>query len=448
MNNQEQNLPPAFITKHFQVLFFGIFIVGLLLAFLYSSQQIVGPSQKMMLIKGYMGVIQNIWLSYGNTASSLGNVPGSLSTYLIGVPLKLWFSPWAPMGFLIFLHVCSFLLFDSVIKKVFDQQIRLVFIVIYWLNPWFLFENTLWNPSYLSFFTALHFWSAFQMQQKKSFLYSFVHLLAIGMAMQLHYSWPILAVISGFLFYRGIIKIHWLGITASALVIVISLIPYLQELLINQGIPHNEGNENDGRYIGWGGVHVYPVLKAFFYWLRYASFLFTNKIVLGASFSVLSFNEVVQTITLYSWRVLLFSLGGLSLLLSLKANYASWTRIKALISRKNVGTEISHEQWLLLYVVGALFAVLLSAALSPIIFSFWHLIIIFPIALFPVLSYINDWKNNKEKSLTKYLLLVIVYFLLVNLVAANDSKKFSYTLSYSQQALEYIQESNLQNDAQ
>jgi signal transduction histidine kinase len=89
--------------------------------------------------------------------------------------------------------------------------------VIYWLNPWFLFENTLWNPSYLSFFTAVHFWAAFHMQQKKSFWYSFLHLLAIGMAVQLHYSWPILAVISSFLFYRGIIKIHWLGLVDKTL---------------------------------------------------------------------------------------------------------------------------------------------------------------------------------------------------------------------------------------
>lgn len=82
--------------------------------------------------------------------------------------------------------------------------------------------------------------------------------------MQLHYSWPILAVISSFLFYRGIIKIHWLGLVASALVILISLIPYLQESLINEGLPKNEGNESDGRYIGWGGLHVFPVLKSIF----------------------------------------------------------------------------------------------------------------------------------------------------------------------------------------
>lgn len=42
------------------------------------------------------------------------------------------------------------------------------------------------------------------------------------------------------------------------------------------------------------------------------------------------------------------------------------------------------------------------------------------------------------------MLFVIIYFILVNLVAANDSKKFSFALSYSQQAIEYIQESNLQ----
>ncbi|SMG63940.1 hypothetical protein BMETH_2044304486891, partial [methanotrophic bacterial endosymbiont of Bathymodiolus sp.] len=61
MNNKAHDLNPPFITKHFYLLFFGVFIVGLCLALLYSSQQVVGPSQQQMLIKGYMGAIQNIW---------------------------------------------------------------------------------------------------------------------------------------------------------------------------------------------------------------------------------------------------------------------------------------------------------------------------------------------------------------------------------------------------
>lgn len=441
--NNGQNLPPYFITRHFKLLFFSLFIIGLLFAILYSSQQIVTGNQEQMLDKGYLGANQGIWLSYGNAASTVGNVPGSLSAYIIGIPLKLWFSPWAPMVFLILLHICSFILFDAVIKKIFNPQIRLVFMLLYWFNPWFLFENSLYNPSYLFFFTALHFWTAFHLRQKQSFVYSFLHLLAIGMAMQLHYSWPILVIISSFLFFRGIIKIQWLGILTATLVIFISLIPYFQELQVNHVISQNI--KSNDRYIGWGGLHIYPVLKALLYWLRYASFLFTDKLTLGATFSWLSTNPLVQAIAMYSWRALLYVIGGLTLLFTLRVNYAAWIKIKAIILRKSNNTELSLDNWLLLYVVGTLIAILISASLSPIIFSHWHLIIIFPIALFPILSYTNDWLNNQSKTLSKYLLPVVFYFLIVNLIAANDSKKFSYTVSYSQQAIDYIQDVNLLN---
>lgn len=45
--------------------------------------------QTQMLYKGYLGAYQGIWLSYGNAASAMGNVPGSLSAYLVGLPLLL-----------------------------------------------------------------------------------------------------------------------------------------------------------------------------------------------------------------------------------------------------------------------------------------------------------------------------------------------------------------------
>ncbi|MGL4715658.1 MAG: 3-deoxy-D-manno-octulosonic acid transferase, partial [Aeromonas sp.] len=140
-----------------------------------------------MLYKGYLGAYEGVWLSYGNAASAVGNVPGSLSAWLIGGPLLLWDSPYAPMLLLLAMRLVGFLLFDAVIRQVFDDRARLLFLVLCWLNPWFQYESLLYNPSYLFLFSAMHCWSAWHMRERASFWHTIVHLLAIGMAMQLHY---------------------------------------------------------------------------------------------------------------------------------------------------------------------------------------------------------------------------------------------------------------------
>ena len=293
---QENN----YLTNNFKLIYFSLFSLGLFLSYWYATHQIVDGDITQMLDKGYHGFYTGEWSSYGNAASVVGNVPGSLLAFVVGLPLFVVDSPWAPMGFLIFLHAASFFLLDNIVTNIFNSQIRLVFLVIYWLNPWFLFENILYNPSYLFFFSALHLWTAFKLKEEKSFIYSFLHVLSIGMAMQLHYSWIILAIMSAVLLYKNTVKVNWYGVVFGFAVIVISLIPYLQEFMQNEAIRSNEGNKDGERYIGWGGVHVYPVLKSFLYWLRYGSFIFTNKLITGADFDWLTTSTLLQQILKYT----------------------------------------------------------------------------------------------------------------------------------------------------
>lgn len=243
--------------------------LGLCFAVMYANHQILTGDQTQMLEKGYLGAYHQTWAAFGNAASAVGNVPGSLSAFVIGGPLLIWDSPWSPMLFLILLRLCSFLLLDAVIQKIFSPPVRMLFAIIYWLNPWLLYDSLLYNPSYLCFFAALHLWSAFKLREHASFIYSFLHILAIGGAMQFHYSWPILAVISCYLLYRRMARPSWSGVAVASVVILASLIPYCLEYINNDSL----SRESD-RYFGYGAVHVYPVLKAIFYWLRYGSTLF------------------------------------------------------------------------------------------------------------------------------------------------------------------------------
>lgn len=431
--------------RYHNALFAACIFAGLLLSWLFSDHQLLTGDQTQMLYKGYLGAYEGVWLSYGNAASAVGNVPGSLSAWLIGGPLLLWDSPYAPMVLLLAMRLVGFLLFDAVIRQVFDDRVRLLFLVLCWLNPWFQYESLLYNPSYLFLFSAMHCWSAWHMRERVSFWHMIVHLLAIGMAMQLHYSWPLLAVMSTYLFWRRILKVSWSGVVVATLLIGASLIPYAMEVMSNSHITQNVDPEARQRYIGWGLVHVYPVLKSVLYWLRYGSWLFASKLVNDTQFIWLAGHEYLQMAAVWLWRVVIYGVGSATVLLAAKANWQLWRELKPRLLRSD-RAPVDGESWLGLYALAAVLAVLVSAALSPIIFNYWHLMLIFPYALFPILLLLLlvRWSRRYPQWVGKGLLAATLFCTAVNLIAACDSTKFSYQANYKTQVLEYLQEMKLQ----
>lgn len=431
------------IIKKNKLFYFGVMFIGLLTSILYSNLQKLTGDQTQMLYKGYLGAYEGVWLSYGNAASAVGNVPGSLSAWLIGGPLLLWDSPYAPMVLLLAMRLVGFLLFDAVVRQVFDDRVRLLFLVLCWLNPWFQYESLLYNPSYLFLFSAMHCWSAWHMRERASFWHMIVHLLAIGMAMQLHYSWPLLAVMSTYLFWRRILKVSWSGVVVATLLIGASLIPYSMEVMSNSHITQNVDPEARQRYIGWGLVHVYPVLKSVLYWLRYGSWLFASKLVNDTQFIWLAGHEYLQMAAVWLWRVVIYGVGSATVLLAAKANWQLWRELKPRLLRSD-RAPVDGESWLGLYALAAVLAVLVSAALSPIIFNYWHLMLIFPYSLFPILLLLVRWSRRYPQWVGKGLLAATLFCTAVNLIAACDSTKFSYQADYKTQVLEYLQEMKLQ----
>lgn len=426
-----ENMPK---TKFYLVLFLG---VGVSVIFFLS--QIIAGDQTQMLHKGYLGAYEGVWLSYGNAASAVGNVPGSLSAWLIGGPLLLWDSPYAPVVLLLAMRLVGFLLFDAVIRQVFGDRARLLFLVLCWLNPWFQYESLLYNPSYLFLFSAMHCWSAWHIRERASFWHTLIHLLAIGMAMQLHYSWPLLAVISAYLFWRRILQVNWGGVVVAIVLIGASLVPYALEVLNNTQLMQNGDPEAQKRYIGWGAVHVYPVLKSVLYWLRYGSWMFASKLVNDTQFLWLTGHEYIQLAAVWLWRVVIYGVGSATVLLAAKANWQLWRELKPRLLRRDQ-TAMDGKSWLGLYALAAIFSVLVSAALSPIIFNYWHLMLVFPYALFPLLLLLVRWGELYPQWVGKGLWAAALFCIAVNLIAANDSTKFSYKANYREQVLEYVQQ--------
>ena len=434
----------------FNALYWGGIFFGLAPAWLFATQQIVDGDQEQMLFNGYMGAYLGQWSSFGNAASVVGNVPGNLLGLVVGVPLLVWDSPYAPMIFLILTRLVGFFLFDHLIKQVFTtpdgsaQIMRLSFLLLCWLNPWFLYETLLYNPSYLFFCSALHCWSAWHLRINRSFVMTLLHIIAIGLAMQLHYSWPLLVILSLMLFWQRQIKINYWAVVAAVALIGLSLWPYLLLRMQNEALAHNPDPAAKKRYIGYGAVHVFPVIKSYFYWLRYGSWWYPGKLVNDTAFLWVSSSVGLQLASMWLWRVMIYLAGISSLLFALWANMLLAASLRGKWLRRDLlklSAPATPAHWLGLYALAAVVATLVTAGLAPITFNYWHLILVFPFALFPVLLLLRLLFKAYPNVIKLLGLGVLGFFVVVNLIVAHDSRKFSYQANYHQQVIDYVQKS-------
>ena len=126
--------------------------------------------------------------------------------------------------------------------------------------------------------------------------------------------------------------------------------------------------------------------------------------------------------------------------LVLLANRYGWKQVRASIWRRRREQAETPRTWFALYGAAAVLAVIVCAALAPIVFSYWHLTLVFPFALFPLLLLMEHWSLGREEKVRRYLLLAACYCIAVNLVAATDSRKFSYGHSFGEQVERYLQQ--------
>lgn len=413
--------------------------LGLGLGFWYQANQIVDGDQLQMIQRGYQAVYLGLWPSTGNAASVVGNVPGFLSTAVVAGPLMLWDSPYAPVILLLALRLAGFLMIDAVVRRAIPGSMatRVLLLLLLWLNPWVQYDSLLYNPAYLIFCSGLHLYTAWRLREQPSAWWSFWHVLAIGLAMQLHFSWPLLAFMSLYLWWRQIIRINWWGVIAATLLITASLLPYLFDVLANPQMARNSDPATRERYIGWGAVHVYPVLKSVIYWLRYGAFAFPGKLVNDAGFDWLTGWQWLEFALVWLWRIAQYLLAAATVVFALIANIVAWFDIRQYWLRRH-GKVDQARSWLLLYAFAAFVATLVSAGLAPIVFNYWHLALILPAAVMPVLLLLNRVLVEGSVPLVKPMLVIAAILVVTNLVAINDSRKFLWSASYGEQVRQYV----------
>lgn len=398
------------------------------LAFFFECHQIVSGDQMQMLIKGYHAAMTGEYIPYGNEASTVGNVPGSLSSLVVGFPLTLWLHPLAPIILLVLLRTVGVLLFANTLAQLFSNRTVVAGTAIYALNPWYMYDFLIYNPSYLSFGAALflnmlvRLRSSHDISGLTRFACSLLLALACGFCLQFHFSWPVLVALSGVLWLRCEIKISYVGIILGVALVGVSLIPYLNEVLQNTAIRTNSADYTDERYFGYGLVHVYPLFKAVLYWLRFGSLLVTQKALVA---DLPDAAPLYQEILRYLWIGITQVVGVVTVIVSAFINYQLIFRMK-----HDSDPSIRFVRGL---TISCLIGLLVAAGAATLVLNYWQIIILFAFALMPVMAAVD----NNSLWTYRHLLLLMAVMVVFNVVSACGSDKFSWDSSYIDAVNEY-----------
>lgn len=414
-----------------------LIVLFLGLSVLYNVNQNFSFDQVQMLLKGIHAALTGEFLPFGNEASTMGNLPGMLSSWVIGFPLQLYAHAWSPVIFQFLLRVVAILLFINALCQLFERKIVLIGTFLLALSPWVLYQTMLYNPAYLLFGSTLTLNTLVRLRNDSSnrrahsalncgrglefnlgrFINSLLLVLAIGFCLQLHFSWPVLAAMVGIMWLRRDIKISYVGVLVGMALVGWSLVPYVQEIMVNPSLLTNPEPYAQERYLGYGIVHVYPVLKGLLYWFRFGSLLVTEKAIVPELTDDLSLWLVVLG---YAWIGIAYLVGGLSVLYAAYSNYF-------VISRFHVSNSSDRLRFVRGMSISAILAVLLAAGASPVVLNFWQIAVIIPFALLPVLAFMSV----RPHGLKLYVWVAAIFFVFANALGATYSEKFSYQQNFS-----------------
>lgn len=402
-----------------------LILLGFLLTALFAYGHFIDGDVIQILDKAHILVTQNKLIPYGNVSSSgaSGNIPGAFLTLATGVPMTLWFSPWAALTFLGLLHFLALLMFNDVMREFLGVRSLFLVVVFFWLNPWRLSEVFLWNPGYIYFASALHMWSAYKLSKKPSFNFSVLHGMSLFLGLQIHPSFIILFFMTMILLWMKALKPHILGTLSGIVLGLLTLVPYFLEGLEDPSIFPQPGSGDGKGYLFFGLVNVYPLLKGFWYWILFGSNIFQTHVFHKVHFDWLGGGGLTLTAKIL-WTGIKYLIGAAGVALSFYVNFQFYKANKEKLKVWKYKMKESNE-WIFIYPITAFVSALIATGIAPTLPIYWHLLYIWPMAIIPLLIYLNkllDESARVEKT-KKYLVVVTIYFCFSNLFAAIGSKK-------------------------
>lgn len=402
-----------------------LIFIGFLLTALYGYGHFIDGDVIQILAKAHIFVTQDILIPYGNQSSSgaSGSIPGAFLTLSSGLPMKLWFSPWSALGLLAAFHFLAYLMIQNVLKNFFNVWGMLALVIFFWLNPWRMSEVFLWNPGYIYLASTMHMWSAYHLSQKPSFKFSVLHGLSVFLGLQIHPSFIILVFMTLMLLWMRALKPHILGTITGIVLGFLSLTPYILAGMEDPSIFPQPGSGDGKGHLFFGLLYVYPLLKGFWYWILFGSNIFQTHVFHQLNFSWMG-KPGFEVIFKYFWTMVKYTIGGFGVGLSFYVNYQFYKANKEKFKVFKF-KQVDSKDWLSIYTITAFIAALVATAISPTLPIYWHLLYVWPMAILPLLIFINGYASSPEKSLRlkRYLLVVAIYFCTTSLLAGLGSKK-------------------------
>lgn len=364
-------------------------LAGAALSLCLLSRTQVGGDQLFLLAHGWRLAAFGELLPYGNPLSGGGFDPGPATSLLVGLPLALWENHRSPALFVWATHLAAFALLGSRLRRALSPGELAAFALVYWLNPWRLSASAvLWNPNFLFLLGAIHFVTVFDQRERARFGSSFAHLVALGIAAQLHPSALLLLVLSLALAATRTVRVHWPGAIAGGLVSLATLWPWLE--LARQRpeiLPGEEG------FLFRAAALVQPWIKGLSYWLRYPSLSLpqeSTRVDFTAALGAGVDGWLAPTFVAFAEGV-----GALTVLVALAANVslfrggASDSGLRgalALFRRRGASgaASVGERELVLRYVLFAALAAIVVVAASPTTPQSWQLLPLFHAAVLPV----------------------------------------------------------------
>lgn len=349
------------------------FLVGLAFTVLFWSRSQVAGDQLNMLARGWLWVVEGEWVPFGLGTSAGGKAPGSLTSLIVGLPLTVWRHHRSPTVVLVLLHIVAYFLLDRMIHRELGPRARLLFAVVYWLNPWRLYHSGfLWNSSYLMPLGALQFWTLYRQRREASFWHSFLLVAVIGGAAQLHAAAGVMVILTALLWWRGYFRVHWIGALVGVSLVVASLVPWALAIVADGQLLPSSGSQHSRL-----AQSALSIARGVGYWLRYAAMIGSSTIL------CLDFQGAVRLPTGDTLRQAVQILVGLiTVPLVVWANVRLWRRSTGWWRRYRVSQDFLS--WLTGAVRWTFIAVLLACLATPTAVMSWQLIAILHLAVMPL----------------------------------------------------------------
>jgi hypothetical protein len=335
---------------------------------------------------------------------------------LVGLPLFGWSHYRAPTLLILIGQALAYLLLDSVLRRIVSPRERLVFAVLYWLNPWRLFHSGfLWGANYLLIFGGFHLWTAYGLWRSRRFWLTFLHVLILGIAIQVNISALALAVLTGVLWWRRYIRIHAGGALAAMLVTALTLFPWLLAVIEDPSrLPQGEG------FLGHGFVVVYPVVQGIVQWLRFPAIALSRAMVCldfsdvgGAAHDQLApFASAMRGL-----------LSAPTLVISAWATWRLWRRRRGW--SKPLAGDAPGREWLEGLIRWSFVTAVVAFGLSPISIKSWHVLPFFHVAVLPmVLAYGSLLQGSRSAAWGKAVLAHGTLLVVIGLALALGSPPY------------------------